>query len=108
MLVAAYCKLRFGHYRRLSCGKRKNQNLSIKNQNGVVVIFGEPWQLLLTGSAVPRIPFNRVATVRKNILVDEKKIQVREKSGNLIRSRKLRKMEKKSGKNQGFKLKKNK
>ena len=29
--------------------------LSIKKQNGVVVIFGEPWQLLLTGSAVPRI-----------------------------------------------------
>ena len=25
-----------------------------KKQNGVVVIFGEPWQLLLTGSAVPR------------------------------------------------------
>ena len=24
-------------------------------KNGVVVIFGEPWQLLLTGSAVPRI-----------------------------------------------------
>ena len=29
--------------------------ISIKKQNGVVVIFGEPWQLLLTGSAVPRI-----------------------------------------------------
>ena len=28
--------------------------ISIK-KNGVVVIFGEPWQLLLTGSAVPRI-----------------------------------------------------
>ena len=26
-----------------------------KKKNGVVVIFGEPWQLLLTGSAVPRI-----------------------------------------------------
>ena len=34
--------------------KRKNQNID-KKQNGVVVIFGEPWQLLLTGSAVPRI-----------------------------------------------------
>ena len=29
--------------------------ISIKKQNGVVVIFREPWQLLLTGSAVPRI-----------------------------------------------------
>ena len=29
--------------------------ISIKKQNGVVVIFDEPWQLLLTGSAVPRI-----------------------------------------------------
>ena len=29
--------------------------ISIKKQNGDVVIFGEPWQLLLTGSAVPRI-----------------------------------------------------
>ena len=29
--------------------------ISIKKQNGVVVIFGEPWQLLLTGSAVPRM-----------------------------------------------------
>ena len=29
--------------------------ISIKKQNGVVVIFGKPWQLLLTGSAVPRI-----------------------------------------------------
>ena len=29
--------------------------ISIRKQNGVVVIFGEPWQLLLTGSAVPRI-----------------------------------------------------
>ena len=28
--------------------------ISIK-KNGVVVILGEPWQLLLTGSAVPRI-----------------------------------------------------
>ena len=28
--------------------------ISIK-KNGFVVIFGEPWQLLLTGSAVPRI-----------------------------------------------------
>ena len=27
-----------------------------KKKNGVVVIFGKPWQLLLTGSAVPRIP----------------------------------------------------
>ena len=26
-----------------------------RKQNGVVVIFGEHWQLLLTGSAVPRI-----------------------------------------------------
>ena len=31
--------------------------ISIKKQNGVVVIFSEPWQLLLTGSAVPRIYF---------------------------------------------------
>ena len=31
--------------------------ISIKKKNGVVVIFGEPWQLLLTGSAVPRIVF---------------------------------------------------
>ena len=31
--------------------------ISIKKQNGVVVIFGEPWQLLLTGSAVSRIGF---------------------------------------------------
>ena len=30
-----------------------------KNQNGVVVIFGEPWQLLLTRSTVPRIVFIR-------------------------------------------------
>ena len=30
--------------------------IAIKKQNGVVVIFDEPWQLLLTGSAVPRIP----------------------------------------------------
>ena len=30
--------------------------ISIKKKKiGVVVIFGEPWQLLLTGSAVPRI-----------------------------------------------------
>ena len=29
--------------------------ISIKNQNGFVVIFGKPWQLLLTVSAVPRI-----------------------------------------------------
>ena len=29
--------------------------ISIKKQNGVVVIFGKRWQLLLTGSAVPRI-----------------------------------------------------
>ena len=29
--------------------------ISIKKQNGVVVIFGEPWQLLLTGSVVPRM-----------------------------------------------------
>ena len=29
-------------------------NISMKKQNGVVVIFGEPWQLLLTRSAVPR------------------------------------------------------
>ena len=29
--------------------------ISIKKQNGVVVIFGEHWHLLLTGSAVPRI-----------------------------------------------------
>ena len=29
--------------------------ISIEKQNGVVVIFGEPWQLLLTGSAVLRI-----------------------------------------------------
>ena len=29
--------------------------ISIKKQNDVVVIFGEPWRLLLTGSAVPRI-----------------------------------------------------
>ena len=36
-------------------GNRKNQNIDKKKQNGVVVIFGEPWQLLLTGSAVPRI-----------------------------------------------------
>ena len=31
--------------------------ISIKKQNGVVVIFSEPWQLLLTGSAVPRIVY---------------------------------------------------
>ena len=29
--------------------------ISIKKQNGVVFIFGEQWQLLLTESAVPRI-----------------------------------------------------
>ena len=34
--------------------------ISIKKQNGVVVIFGEPWQLLLTGSAVPRI-YNQIS-----------------------------------------------
>ena len=42
-------------------GKRKNQNID-KKKNGVVVIFGEPWQLLLTGSAVPRIALKLVVT----------------------------------------------
>ena len=32
MLVATYCKLRFGHYWRLSCGKRKNQNIDKKKK----------------------------------------------------------------------------
>ena len=40
-----------------SCGKRKNQNID-KKQNGVVVIFSEPWQLLLTGSAAHAQFFN--------------------------------------------------
>ena len=31
-------------------------------ENGVVVIFGEPWQLLLTGSAVPRIGERKIAS----------------------------------------------
>ena len=35
--------------------------ISIKKQNGVVVIFGEPWQLLLTGSAVPRMNENSLS-----------------------------------------------
>ena len=33
--------------------------ISIIKKNGVVVIFGEPWQLLLTGSAVPRIAYSK-------------------------------------------------
>ena len=37
--------------------------ISIKKQNGVVVIFGEPWQLLLTGSAVPRIINNNTCVL---------------------------------------------
>ena len=37
--------------------------ISIKKQNGVVVIFGEPWQLLLTGSAVPRISVKSLQSV---------------------------------------------
>ena len=36
--------------------------ISIKKQNGVVVIFGEPWQLLITGSAVPRITHKNHST----------------------------------------------
>ena len=42
-------------------GKAKIKIL-IKKQNGVVVIFGEPWQLLLTGSAVPRMGPNSTPT----------------------------------------------
>ena len=40
--------------------------ISTKKQNGLVVIFGKPWQLLLTGSAVPRIltPVPDVSTVK--------------------------------------------
>ena len=38
--------------------------ISIKKQNGVVVIFGEPWQQLLTGSAVPRIGWHLLKRVK--------------------------------------------